>query len=248
MIRQIFLTAIISGFTAGIFLTGIQSLKVTPLILSAEVFEDGELITYTSKNHKNTNIQSTNNHHDEIAHVHDNSHEHEAEAWGPEDGNERFFYSLITNIFLACGFAFILSAIYLYIKELNLKNGLISGFVVYLSIFALPSLGLSPELPGTLAAELQDRQIWWISTVVLSSFAFIILFFNKNKMYQALAIILLFLPHIIGAPMPSVHGGTAPQAMFEEYIIATYITNAVFWLFLGAISISLFKRFQEKAI
>lgn len=246
MIRQIFLTALISGLIAGIFLTGIQSLRVTPLILASEVFEDGEIITYTSKNHNNSNIQNTNNHHDEIAHAHDNSHEHETGA--AKDDNERLFYSLITNIFLACGFAFILSAIYLYIKELNIKNGLISGFVVYLSVFALPSLGLSPELPGTLAAQLQDRQIWWISTVVLSSFAFIILFFNKNKIYQALAIVLLFLPHIIGAPMPSVHGGTAPQAMFEEYILATYITNAVFWLFLGAISISFFKRFQEKII
>lgn len=244
MIRQIFLSALISGFIAGIFLTGIQSLKVTPLILAAEVFEDGELITYTTKNHNNSNIQKTNNHHDEKAHVHDNSHEHET---GAHD-NERLFYSLITNIFLACGFAFILSSIYLYIKELNIRNGLISGFVVYLCVFALPSLGLSPELPGTLAAQLQDRQIWWVSTVVLSSFAFIILFFNKNKIYQALSIILLFLPHIIGAPMPNVHGGTAPQAMFEEYILVTYITNAFFWLFLGAISISFFKRFQEKII
>ena len=121
MIRQIFLTALISGLIAGIFLTGIQSLKVTPLILASEVFEDGEIITYTSKNHNNSNIQKTNNHHDEKAHVHDNSHEHETGA----ANNERLFYSLITNIFLACGFAFILSAIYLYIKELNIKNGLI---------------------------------------------------------------------------------------------------------------------------
>ena len=48
MLRQIFLTALLTGVLAGFILTSLQSVKIIPLILAAEQYEDEELIIYPS--------------------------------------------------------------------------------------------------------------------------------------------------------------------------------------------------------
>jgi len=253
MIRQIFLTALLSGVLAGFVLTSLQSVKVIPLILAAEEFEGGEIATYGS--HDRTHQQSTSDHHDGEtvkAHSHENekeaatAHSHDEEAWGPADGFERLFFTFVANVFLATGWSFLLCAVYMNVKNINVVKGIIAGIVGYLTFFALPSIGLSPELPGTLAASLEHRQAWWIATVACSAIGFAVLFFSRNRAYQLTALVLVLLPHIVGAPVPDVHGGTAPESMFNAYVNATFITNGIFWVILGAISVTLFKKFQPQ--
>ena len=43
MIPKAFLTVLLTGFIAGIIVTGVQMLKVTPLILQAETYELDEV-------------------------------------------------------------------------------------------------------------------------------------------------------------------------------------------------------------
>lgn len=248
MIRQIFLTAILTGLLAGLALTSIQSIKVIPLILAAEQYEDGELITYSS--HKQTASHKETTAHKNVTrdHTHEakEEHSHDKEAWGPEDGFERLFYTFIANVFLATGWTFLLCVVYMYLNNLNIIKGIIAGTVGYLTFFVLPSIGLSPELPGTLAASLEHRQAWWIGTVLSSALGFVILFFNKNRVYQIIALGIILLPHIIGAPVPDVHAGSAPLEMFNSYVNATFISNGIFWMLLGAISVTLFGIFQKQ--
>ncbi|NQY95215.1 MAG: CbtA family protein [Campylobacteraceae bacterium] len=255
MIRQIFLTALLTGVLAGFVLTSLQSVKVIPLILAAEEFEGGEVVTYGSHATTQTTHSTSDNHHETetvVAHAHENAeaavngHSHDAEAWGPADGFERLFYTFVANVFLATGWSFLLCAVFMNLRNINVLKGIIAGSVGYLTFFALPSIGLSPELPGTLAAALEHRQMWWIATVACSAIGFAVLFFNKNRAYQIAGLALVLLPHVIGAPVPDVHGGTAPEAMFDSYVNATFITNGIFWLILGAISVMLFKRFQPQ--
>ena len=252
MIRQIFLTALLTGVLAGFTLTALQSTKVIPLILAAEKFEGQEVVTYGAHS------KEALSHHDDkkevSGHAHESTeaaaaeHSHDEEAWSPEDGFERLFYTFIANVFLATGWSFLLCAVYMYVKNLNIINGITAGIIGYLTFFALPSIGLSPELPGTLASSLEHRQTWWIATVLCSAIGFAVLFFSRNKAYQVSALILVLLPHIIGAPVPNVHGGTAPEEMFNTFVNATFITNGVFWIILGTISITLFKKFQPQEI
>mgnify|MGYP000157644938 FL=1 len=253
MIRQIFLTALLTGVLAGFVLTSLQSVKVIPLILAAEEFEGGEIATYGS--HDSSHQETKADHHNgEIvtAHGHENEaeatngHSHDDEAWGPADGYERLFFTFVANVFLATGWSFLLCAVYMNVKDINVVKGITAGIVGYLTFFALPSIGLSPELPGTLAAALEHRQAWWIATVLCSAIGFTVLFFSRNRAYQLLAFALVLLPHIIGAPVPDVHGGTAPEVMFNSYVNATFITNGIFWVILGAISVTLFKKFQPQ--
>jgi len=253
MIRQIFLTALLTGVLAGFVLTSLQSVKVIPLILAAEEFEGGEITTYGS--HQSTKEEINSDHHDaEAAAAHDHEtnvlatdgHSHDEEAWGPADGFERLFFTFVANVFLATGWSFLLCAVYMNVKNNNVIKGITAGIVGYLTFFALPSIGLSPELPGTLAAALEHRQTWWITTVACSAIGFAVIFFTRNKAYQVAALALVLLPHIIGAPVPDVHGGTAPEVMFNDYVNATFITNGIFWVILGAISVTLFKKFQPQ--
>lgn len=247
MIRQIFLTALLTGVLAGFILTSLQSVKVIPLILAAEKYEDGKLITYSSHSKKASHKEVSSHNHGEEKVVLE-EHSHEEEAWGPKDGLERLFYTFIANTFLASGWSFLLCVVYMYVNNINILKGVTAGIVGYLTFFALPSIGLSPELPGTLASALEHRQIWWIASVLCSAIGFAILFFSRNRIYQICALILVLLPHLIGAPVPDIHGGTAPLEMFNTFVNATFITNGIFWIILGAISVTLFKRFQPQEV
>jgi predicted cobalt transporter CbtA len=55
--------------------------------------------------------------------------------------------------------------------------------------------------------------------------------------------VLLILPHVVGAPQPDVHGGLAPPELSQQFIQATILVNAVFWLALGVFSALTYRRF-----
>ena len=214
----------------GSSLTFIQSIKIIPLILQAEKYEGGNINIYDKSNEIKKIINKDT----------------EEEHWKPENGFERLFYTVIANIFLSIGLSFILCAVYLFLDDLRVEKGIFVGIVGYISFFVLPSLGLEPEIPGTLAAPLHDRQIWWIFTVIVSSVGFIIIFFNKNTFYKLLGVILILIPHIIGAPIPLQEGGTASQKMLYEFINAAYIANGLFWIILALTTMIIFKKLQIK--
>ena len=219
--RIMVVAALWSGLWAGLLLTAIQSIQVIPTLLQAEVYEE-----------RTTALP---------AHMHSGSetpqaHQHEAEAWQPQNGWERTAYTAVANISLAVGFALLLGA------ASNLRggishwrNGLLWGMAGYTIFFVAPSLGLPPEVPGTEAANLKDRQIWWLMTVFDTAFGLWLIAFSKTKQNKLLGAVLLLSPHLIGAPQPEVHSSAAPAELAHTFIMATTLTNAVFWLALGGL-------------
>ncbi len=233
MIKKVFIVAIISGIISGIFLGTVQKIQTVPLILEAEQYEGGKLISYDQ------NKIQVKEHHEE--------HDESSNVWGPENGFERTAFTYGADIILAIGFSFVLISLYIYISNVSIKTGLIASIIGYSSFFLIPSLGLSPEIPGMVAAPLYLRQIWWISTVLLSLIALSVLFFNSNIKYKLISILAIFVPFIIGAPLPSFEAGTAPQELLEKFVESAYITNGLFWLVLGMISSVLYKKqFKEQ--
>ena len=112
---------------------------------------------------------------------------------------------------------------------------------IYLIFFVAPSLGLPPEVPGTEAANLKDRQLWWLMTVFDTAAGLWLLVFSKTKLNKLFGAVLLISPHSIGAPQPEVHSSAAPAELAHTFIIATAFANAVFWLALGGL-MGLFSR------
>ncbi len=230
---RILIAAILAGVLSGVFVTAVQALRVTPLIIEAEHYEKSEQAS-------------------EHAHDADASggavapHPHEAETWGPEDGLERTIYTLLTNVLVGVAFSLILVAGILATNSpITLTSGLVWGLGGFIAFVMAPNFGLSPELPGMQAAELQQRQIWWFATVAATAIALMIFAFKQKIVWMAGGLLLLLLPHIIGAPMPDDHTSLVPADLAARFVVATLVTSFLFWLVLGGTLGFLVERFGK---
>ena len=241
LFRHIVFSALFVGLISGGLATAVQFFQVIPIIISAEAFEGaGEPETTTTS--------------EKTEHKHD-SHEHATEEWGPEDGLERTAYTLLTNILTSIGFALlILAAIVASRKsdddtELNWRHGILWGLSGYVIFFVAPALGLPPEIPGTEAAAVETRQVWWIFAVICTAAGIGGAAFIKQPWRWAL-LGLLVIPHLVGAPhIAEMFAGKPPAVAAEltvltqQFIIATAIASATLWITLGLTSVWTARRF-----
>lgn len=225
MIKRIAQTAGFTGLLAALLLTLLQSFWVAPLILEGETYEQAPAAEMHA--------------HDATAVA---AHEHEPEAWEPENGWQRVLSTTGGNLVVAVGFALMLAALYTLHAPRRTREGLLWGIAGFLVFCLAPNLGLPPELPGTAAADLSLRQSWWIGTAASTAAGLALLVFGRNVLLKGLGVAILLVPHVIGAPQPEVHESLAPEALEQQFIIASLLTNAVFWLGLGLISTWLFRR------
>ena len=224
MFRRIVFSACLAGLVSGLLLTGIQQLQVVPIIVEAETYEAAEPGATTTH-----------------AHADGSSHEHD--GWSPEDGLERTFWTGVANVGMGIGFALLLAAAFSLRTGVSWRQGILWGLGGYAAFFALPALGLPPELPGTEAAGLQDRQAWWILTVTLSTLGIALLGLTRGWPWKAAAVVLVAIPHLIGAPHPEIHVTLFPPELLQTFVVATAISNAVFWVVLGGGCAIAFKKF-----
>ena len=229
MIKRIARTAGFSGLLAALLLTLLQSFWVAPLILQAETYESA---APAAEHHS----------HDGAAVA---AHEHSAEAWSPEDGWQRILSTTGGNLVVAVGFALILVALYSLREPNRVSTGALWGLAGFAVFCLAPTLGLPPELPGTAAADLGQRQSWWIGTAAATALGLALLVFARHWLLKAAGVVLLVVPHVIGAPQPEVHQSLAPEALETQFKIASWLTNAVFWLALGLLSAWFYRRAQQ---
>ena len=222
--NRIFLAALFGGVIAGLLLAGLQHFTVVPLILEAE--------TYETAGNDDSNIDQ-------------DTADHGEEAWAPEDGAERTFYTATNSVIVGIGFGLLLSACYAFRGSVTWRKGILWGIAGFAAFHLAPSLGLPPELPGDAAAGLEQRQVWWLLTVVVTAMGLWIIAFQPNRYLKLFGVALIVLPHIFGAPQPEVHQGLAPDKLRTTFQITSLATNAIFWIALGIVSAYFFNRFTE---
>lgn len=227
MITRIARTAGFSGLLAALLLTLLQSFWVAPLILQAETYENAA----PAEQHEHTTDGAQ-------------GHAHDAQAWSPEDGWQRVLSTTGGNLVVAVGFALILAALYSLREPGRIGAGALWGLGGFAVFCLAPTLGLPPELPGTAAADLVQRQTWWVGTAAATAAGPALLVFARHWALKLLGALLLLVPHLIGAPQPEVHESLAPQALQTQFEIASWLTNAVFWVALGVLSAWLYRRHQ----
>ncbi|MDM5180207.1 hypothetical protein F2P44_10395 [Massilia sp. CCM 8695] len=234
--NRILASAAAAGVLAGLLLTGVQQLQVAPIILQAEVFE--------SAAPKPLEVAAPHSHADATPHEHAQEGAHEHGGWQPDDGLERTFYTAVANISAGVGFALLLAAaISLHGGASGWRAGLLWGAAGYTAFFVAPSVGLPPELPGTVAAPLLARQMWWTATVMASAGGLALLVFARNWPLRIAGALLLFVPHLVGSPQPAVHSSSAPPDLARSFLYATLLANAAFWLAMGALAGYCYKKF-----
>lgn len=243
--RSLVFTSVLVGLIVGTAVTLAQFFGTTPLILAAEVFETGGAADDHSHaagaaeeghDHGNTAAAATQA----------DDHHHDADAWAPADGFERNAYTFVANVLTAIGFALVLNGLMqISGTESDWRRGLIWGLCGFVAFMLAPGFGLHPELPGTPAAPLFERQVWWIGTAASTAAGLALLFFQRRPWAAALAIVLIALPHVIGAPVPPEgEQALAPEAMSHRFVVVATLTSLLFWSLLGALSGHFRRRFE----
>ncbi|MFM9437031.1 cobalt transporter subunit CbtA [Janthinobacterium sp. CG_23.3] len=268
--NRIVRAAAFSGILAGLLLTAVQQVQVSKIILQAETYEDAAASSAAPVAEPTTTPASAKAvqhvHADGHAHTHatalpsapEHSHDvasasaseqaHEQQqhthgGWQPENGKERTFFTAVANISMAVGFGLLLAgAISLRGQSIGFGSGLLWGAAGYLVFFVAPSIGLPPELPGTVGAPLAARQIWWLTTVSATAGGLALLVFARSLPLKLLGAAVLFVPHLVGAPQPELHASSAPAELTRSFVYATAIANAAFWLALGGLAGFFYKK------
>ena len=190
VIRSIVLCSALVGLIVGLAISLAQRFGTEALILRAEVYEQAA--------EANSAPALATHSHKAIG------DEHSEEAWEPASGFERTAFTVVANVLTATGYALILiGLIALRGKPTGWREGLFWGLCGFIAVVVAPSFGLSPEPPGIRATPLWDRQLWWIGTAGATAAGLALLVFRRSPWAAVAAVILLALPHLIGAPRPA---------------------------------------------
>lgn len=246
LFRRLVVVSLLVGFVSGLVLTLAQQWKVAPIIFAAEVYEIAEAEPVLAA--------------PAMAHSHEGVHVHDEQAWAPQEGAERFLFSMLSNVLLGIGFSVLLMAIMGQLQlsgmtRLTPLKGVFWGVGGFIAFFAAPSLGLPPEIPGLEAAPLENRQAWWALTVLVTGVGLALLAFGP-RLAKAGGLALLLLPHLVGAPHMSgpefIHPDPlavqALMSLHSDFIVASILANGVFWSVLGLMSAWMLNKWVLKGV
>lgn len=237
MFKNMVFSAFGAAIAICVAISFLHAYTTEPLILHAEEFEGGgEHEAHAGMGSLFTNL---------IA-----AHAHEAgdDEWGPADGFERSAYTVLAN--LVIGFAISLMLLAAMVGRggtIDARAGLLWGVGGFFAVSLLPALGLPPELPGTPAADILSRQMWWLFAAVVSAVGVAAIVFSRQWWGVAVGIVLLFVPHLVGAPTPPSHDVTYPGALAGEFVVAALVVSATLWVIAGAASGWLYQRLSARS-
>ncbi len=239
MLKKLLTSALFAGFGAGLITALLQISIAVPVILEAELYETGQKVHYAGV------VEM-------VAPDHIDEHDAEAEANAatraagevvePDAPVEGFDWSRNVLTFFSVELNFISYALLLVAAMalatrrgvvVNARSGILWGLAGFAAFSLSPALGLPPELPGSVAADLALRQVWWIGTVIATIIGLAAIGFGKNWLHWGLGILAIALPHIIGAPHAGSFGGVVPPELQGEFVGLALAISAVGWGFLG---------------
>jgi cobalt transporter subunit CbtA len=228
--RHLVFAALCAGLLTGLLTTAAHQIGTVPLILQAEVYEQAP-------------AAGTADHHPRVGHEHP-----AAPEWEPEGWTERALYTCLADILTAIGFGLLLTAGFaLRGGVTNWRDGLFWGLAGFATFTLAPCLGLPPELPGSEAAPLLQRQLWWLAAAGSTGLGLALLAFTQRAGWAVLGAALLIVPHVYGAPQPNEHtGNAAPEALVRQFAVAVTVISLLFWLSLGAASGYFYRRFDSQ--
>jgi cobalt transporter subunit CbtA len=220
MLVRYLLATIVAGLFAGILVTPAMYLRTVPLILQAETYEDAA---------------GGHSHEPEAApHGHAAGEAHEHEAAGAELPFGRLGNTILANLVAGAGFALALGGVALLLgRRITVRNGIYWGLAGFFVFALAPSLGLAPELPAMPAADLSERQLWWVGAVLFSAIGLALVALKHEAWAKVTGLALIALPHLYGPPRPDNIASPVPAVLASEYAVASLATNLFMWAVLG---------------
>lgn len=226
MFKNVLTSAVFAGVAVGFIAAALQFWLVTPLLLEGELYESGARVHFAT----DASTQSV--------------------AGSPPRFEDPMRHAMTVgfNMITFTGFSLLMVVGFALSERggntITARQGLVWGLAGFIAMQLAPAIGLAPELPGMVAAEVAARQIWWISTVLATICGLALIAFAP--MMGALAgVALVALPHIVGAPHLDTYFGVAPPELSAHFVTASLGSSAVAWTLLGFFAATLWTRFKE---
>ena len=234
MLQRMLTSAIVAGGVAGLFAALLHVAFLQDKILLAEQYEVGALVHFagaTATTHGHDPAAAP----DAVAPVAAG-----ADVAAAAPGLKRDALTVAFSALIHVAYALILIAGFavaaLYGRRVTAREGALWGIAGFAAFQLAPAMGLAPELPGTLAADLAARQVWWWGTVAATATGLALIAFFGRGAAVLLGIVLLAAPHVIGAPEPDGFFGTAPPELAAGFAASVLGVGLAVWSVLGALA------------
>lgn len=224
MTRHLFTSALIAGTAAGILAALLQLTFLVPLLLEGELYETGARLHFSVTG----NPQSDAGH---------------PAVW---DQPTRHLGTLAMNIVTFTGFAFLMVVGFAIADQFgnrtDARRGAIWGLGAFFAVQLAPAYGLPPELPGTIGPDVAARQIWWMGCVAATLGGIGLVAFGRGALMIGGGIVLIALPHLIGAPTLDTYFGVSAPELAAHFVSRSLGVGAVTWVMLGLMAGALWAR------
>ena len=226
-------SALIAGCAAWLLAATLHFAFVQKYILLGETYETGEAVHFGG-----ASAAADNHDHDHGDTEGDATHDHDAHAHAaPGSDTVRNAWTVLFSGLVYVAYAMILVAGFglarIYGHAIGAREGLLWGIGGFAAFQLAPAVGLAPELPGTAAADLAVRQVWWWGTVMATGAGLALLAYGRGLAIMALAAVLLAAPHAIGAPVLDGFSGVAPPEVAASFAARVLGVGLAVWALMG---------------
>lgn len=244
MFKRILTAALLAGGLAGLVGVFLHFTFMQDVILLAEQYEEGELVHFASGSAADDAVVLEEA---EAAAGLPAGHDHAAAAGVDEESPlTRNGLTVVFWVLVYAGFGLLVTAGFALSeaagRRVDASTGLLWGIAGFAAFQAAPALGLPPEVPGSIAADITLRQIWWWSTVTATAGGLALLAFVRNVAVGVVAVALMLAPHVIGAPEIEGFWGVVPPELAAIFAARVLGVGLVCWAVLGWTAGTLWSR------
>src|SRR3954453_20591775 len=208
MIQRVLKAGFLAGLVVGLAVAVLQQFTTSQLILKGEVYEKAAHDHHAGLKSPALPIVLVHDHGTSAAAA---GPDEEDEGWQPANGWQRVTATSVATIATSIGYALILIAAMLAAGvPIVPRTALLWGIAAFAATSLAPALGLAPELPGSAAAPLVARQVWWVATALCTAGGMFLLARIEYTTAKIVGLLLIVLPHLVGAPKPAAFKSTAP--------------------------------------
>jgi cobalt transporter subunit CbtA len=241
MIQRMLASAVFAGVAAGLLAALLHFSFVQSYILLGERYESGAVTHFAgaapAAGGHGIAVGQGGAAGATVAQDHGTAAGHEHAAPGERSGLMRDGLTVLFMALVYVGYGLLLVAGFAladrFGHRVTARDGLLWGIAGFVAFQLMPAMGLSPELPGTMAADLTARQVWWLGTAICTAAALGLIGYGRGWIAYALAVVLLAVPHIIGAPGVEHFAGPAPPEVAAAFAARALGVGLVAWAVLG---------------